>query len=73
MGKKKSLSPTKRARIVTLFKDAKLSKCAIARRENVGEATVYDTIKRYEATGSYRDAHRSGRPKKLSNRDISKY
>lgn len=60
MGKRRSLSPTKRARIVSLFQDAKLAKREIARRENIHERTVRRTLSNFEATGSYRDARRSG-------------
>ena len=69
MGKKKSLSPTKRAKIITLFNDAKLCKREIARRQNVAESTVRLTIWKYYAAGLYRDARRSGQPLKLIVRD----
>ena len=72
MGRKKSLSPTKRAKIVTLFNDAKLSKKAIARRENIDPKTVHRCLVKFESTGSYRDAPRSGRPAKLTIRDKRK-
>src|SRR5262245_48387494 len=69
MGRNKHLSPTKRARIVTLFKDAKLLKSEISKHENIPRQTVQDTITKFEATRSYRDAPRSGRPTKLSKLD----
>ena len=69
MGKKKSFSSTKRAKIITLFNDAKLFKREIARRQNVAESTVRLTIWKYNAAGPYRDARRSGRPPKLTVRD----
>ena len=69
MGKKTSLSLTKRAKIITLFNDAKLCKREIARRQNVAESTVRLTISKYNAAGPYRDARRSGRPPKLTVRD----
>lgn len=69
MGRKRSLSPTKRAMIFTLFNVAKLSKHEISRRLSIDRTTVRRTIDRYTQTGSFLDRNRSGRPSKLKIRD----
>ena len=74
MGKRKSISPTKRAQIVSLFKDTKLAKREIARRLKISETAVRNAISKFEngdgSSASFRDAPRSGRPIKLDERSV---
>jgi len=69
MGKIKSLSPTKRAMIVSLFTIGKLGKKEIARRLSVSAQSVRYALDKYNSTGTFQDCKRSGRPSKLSSRD----
>jgi len=74
MGKKKSLSPTKRAKIVTMFEVSKLPKKEIARRLEIDPSTVRYTLKKYYDSGgssaSFKDSPKSGAPRKLDLRSI---
>lgn len=74
MGRNKSISPTKRAKIVSLFKDAKMDKSKIARLENVSRRAVNNALTKFEngngASMSFRDAPRSGRSCKLDDRSV---
>jgi|SRR6185437_14863059 len=69
MGKVKSISPTKTARIVSLFNDSKMPKKEIAQLLEVSPSTVRYTIKTYKdsrgSSASFRDAPRTGRPSKF--------
>lgn len=62
-----SLAPEKRARILVLLEE-KYSAREIARREGVSHSTVTDIRKRWQQTQSYQDAHRTGRPRAISER-----
>jgi len=68
MGKRPSLSPTKRAQIVALQRTG-LSQVAISHELGISRKAVQVALKKFEATGSYRDAARSGRPRKTSKKD----
>ena len=74
MGKVKSISPTKTARIVSLFNDSKMAKKEIARLLEVSPSTVRYTIKKYEdsrgSSASFQDAPRTGRPSKLTDQSV---
>ena len=49
-----------------LLADEGVAPDEIAKRENVCEQTVYNTLKRFVTTGDVEDRPRSGRPEKLS-------
>ena len=65
MGRKKSLSEVQRGRIVALHNEG-LSEREIAAKLKVSKTAVHQSIKKY---GSYKDLHRSGRPRKTTIRD----
>uniref|UniRef100_A0A915J8B4 Uncharacterized protein n=1 Tax=Romanomermis culicivorax TaxID=13658 RepID=A0A915J8B4_ROMCU len=73
MTKGKGLSPTKRVKIVMLFNELKLSEREIARHLQVEEKAVRNAIRKFEnshgSSAWFRDAKKSGRPKKLTIRD----
>src|SRR5215475_12841484 len=67
MGRNKSLSPTKRAQILAY------SRCGNSQRNiaallGVSQVAVHQALKKYQQTGSFTDAKRSGRPCKTSPR-----
>ena len=72
MPKGKGLSPMKRAKIVSMFNDAKLPKKEIARRLGLDSKAVRNALKKFDEGGgssaSLRDAPRSRRPPKLDDR-----
>lgn len=72
MFKSKHLSPTERAKIWTMFKDAHMSKSEISKKLNIPRSTIRHTIKKFETgdgtSKAFRDAPRKGRPKKVDKR-----
>ena len=68
MGRKCSLAPTKRAQIVVLANTMKMSQRQIAEMK-VSRHAVQLAIKKYQQTGTFEDAKRSGRPRKTSAHD----
>ena len=68
MGKKASLSQTKRAQIVILRKEG-LFKRKICIKVTLSNTAVYQAIARFQNFGLYHDKKRSGRPRKTSSLD----
>jgi transposase len=68
MGKNKTLSPTKRAKIVALNETGMTQRC-IADKVGVSKTAVQQALAKFAHAGTYRDAPRSGRPKKTTIRD----
>lgn len=66
MGRKKDISPTKVARMVTLREEG-YSYRVIAERLNVSKTAVGQCIKRHKASGSYNAKKRTGRRKCTSS------
>lgn len=70
MGKKPSLSPTKRVQIVTLRGEG-YSERQLAAKFKCSKTAVHQALARYQETSTYRDKQRSGRPRVTSARDDS--
>ncbi|KAG1664956.1 putative glycosyltransferase STELLO1 [Nymphon striatum] len=68
MGRKKSLSEVQRGQIVALHNEG-LSERKIAAKLKVSKTAVHQSIKKFKQYGSYKDLHRSGRPRKTTIRD----
>ena len=68
MGKKSSLSETKRAQIVVLSEEG-YSEREISAKMQCSKTAVHTALKNFNNYGSYKDLKRSGRPKKTSPRD----
>src|SRR6185436_3995298 len=68
MGKSKTLSPTKRAKIVALS-DVGMSQVNIANTLGVARKAVQTALKIFHTTGGYKDAPRTGRPRKTTSHD----
>ena len=68
MGRKKSLSEVQRGQIVALHNEG-LSERKIAAKLKVSKTAVHQSIKKFKQCGSYKDLHRSGRPRKTMIRD----
>ena len=68
MGRKKLLSEVQRGQIVALHEEG-LSERKIAAKLKVSKTAVHQSIKKFKQFGSYKDLHRSGRPKKTTIRD----
>ena len=67
LGRKKSLSEVQRGQIVALH-DEGLSERKIAAKLKVSKTAVHQSIKKFKQYGSYKDLHRSGRPRKTTIR-----
>lgn len=70
MGKSPSILPVIRSKIVSMFNDAKLSQVVIARRLNISRHAVQNALNKHKQFDSFTDLPRSGRPSKLSTRDL---
>ena len=68
MGKKSSLSETKRAQIVVLSEEG-YSEREISAKMQCSKTAVHTALENFNNYGSYKDLKRSGRPKKTSLRD----
>ena len=68
MVKTKELSNSERGRVIGLY-EAGYSERAISKKTGYGKTTVYNIITKYRNTGTLTVAPRSGRPKKLNERD----
>ena len=68
MGRKKSLSEVQGGQIVALHEEG-LSECEIAAKLKVSKTAVHQSIKKFKQYGSYKDLHRSKRPRKTTIRD----
>ena len=65
---KKPLSEVQRGQIVALHNKG-LSEQRIAAKLKVSKTAVHQSIKKFKQYGSYKDLHRSGRPRKTTIRD----
>ena len=68
MGKRCSLSPTKRSQVIAL-KSIGLSERNIASQLGISKTAVHGAIVKYETSASFRDAPRAGTPKKSTPAD----
>ena len=68
MGQKKSLSEVLRGQIVALHNEG-LSERKIAANLKVSKTAMHQSIKKFNQYCSYKDLHRSGRPRKTTIRD----
>src|SRR5437764_6127149 len=68
MVKTKELSNSERGRVIGLF-EAGYSERAISEKTGYGKTTIHNIITKYRNTGTLTVALRSGRPKKLNERD----
>ena len=68
MGKKRSLTVDKRAKIVALH-EVGFSEREISVKVNVSKTAVHQAICKFQTTGKYTDLKRSGRPRKTTTRD----
>ena len=66
MAKSAYLSPAKRARILSLKKDGNLLDREIAKKFEVSLGAVQSTVRKFNATGSYENAPKSGRPQRTT-------
>lgn len=68
---KKAVSPLLRAQAVALYNHSKtpMSMDEIAKQLNISKKCVHTAIKKYQATGEFTDKNRSGRPKKVDERN----
>jgi len=62
-------SPHKRARIITGY-DVGLTTSALAAKEGIPKGSISGIVKRYKRQRGGKSLARSGRPRKLSDRDI---
>ena len=68
MTKKKELTVTERGIIISFY-EAGVPKRTISERTGHPKTTIHDTIMMYKKRGVLTSASRSGRPKKLTERD----
>lgn len=68
MGKNVSLSDVERAQIVTLYKEG-YSERSICEKVKHSKNAVHNALVKFQKTGTYSDAKRSGRPRKTTLRD----
>ena len=68
MGKGRHITPIIRAQIVA-YQDNGRSERYIASAFNISKTAAHQAIVTHEKTGSYKDRHRSGAPKKTTARD----
>ena len=66
---RKSVSESQRWEIIGLSRDKSKTKVEISKLVGVSEKCVRSTLKRFAETNEVKDSPRSGRPKKLSQRD----
>lgn len=68
MGKGKNLSPTKRAQILAYSRSGR-SQRDIAALLGVSKTSVQQALAKFDSSGSFKDARRSGRPRKTTIQD----
>lgn len=68
---KRAIDPYIRAQVVALYNNGKISMTMdeVAGKLNISKCCVFNAIQKYKKTGEYVDKKRSGRPKRLDERD----